>query len=87
MVQIANNLTRLGHTLCPRQASSLTIAADHLVRSSTCIGEIDQVDRYAVMLADIIYVFRSGLSDLHLNVWLGQARSRSRPPVLVFVDF
>ncbi|TPG04133.1 hypothetical protein EAH88_18670 [Rhodanobacter glycinis] len=40
-----------------------------------------------VMLADIIYVIGSGLSDLHLNVWLGQARSRSKPPVLVFVDF
>lgn len=39
-----------------------------------------------VMLADIIYVIGSGLSDLHLNVWLGQARSRSKPPVLFFVD-
>lgn len=39
------------------------------------------------MLADIIYVIGSGLSDLHLNVWLGQARARSKPPVLVFLDF
>ncbi len=39
------------------------------------------------MEADIIFVIGSGLGDLHLNTWLGQARRRDPPPPLVFVDY
>ena len=38
------------------------------------------------MMADIIYVIGSGLSDLHLNTWLGEARRKNPMPPLVFVD-
>ena len=39
------------------------------------------------LAADIIYVIGSGLVDLHLNTWLGDAR-RARPrPRLIFVDW
>ena len=39
------------------------------------------------MEADFIFVIGSGLGDLHLNTWLGQARRRDPPPPLVFVDY
>ena len=38
------------------------------------------------MEADIIFVIGSGLGDLHLNTWLGQARRRDPVPPLLFVD-
>ena len=38
------------------------------------------------LTADIIYVIGSGLSDLHLNAWLGDARRTKPPPPLIFVD-
>ena len=38
------------------------------------------------MTADIIYVIGYGLSDLHLNMWLGEARRMSPVPPLVFID-
>ena len=39
------------------------------------------------MLADIIYVIGCGLSDLHLNTWLGEARRKNPIPPLIFVDW
>ena len=39
------------------------------------------------MLADIIYVIGYGLSDLHLNTWLGEARRKNPMPPLIFVDW
>ncbi len=39
------------------------------------------------LTADVIYVIGSGLTDLHLNTWLGEARRRSPMPPLVFVDW
>lgn len=39
------------------------------------------------MSADVIFVIGSGLADLHLNTWLGEARSRSPKPPLLFIDF
>ena len=39
------------------------------------------------LTADIIYVIGSGLSDLHLNAWLGDARRKSPKPPLIFVDY
>ena len=39
------------------------------------------------MSADIIYVIGSGLVDLHLNTWLGDARRRTPMPRLLFVDY
>ena len=39
------------------------------------------------MRADVIFVIGSGLADLHLNTWLGEARSLSPKPPLLFVDF
>ena len=39
-----------------------------------------------VMRADVIYVIGSGLSDLHLNMWLREARSRNPPPSILFID-
>ena len=39
------------------------------------------------MMADIIYVIGSGLGDLHVNTWLGDARRMNPMPPLVFVDF
>ena len=38
------------------------------------------------LTADIIYVIGSGLSDLHLNAWLGDARRKTPKPPLIFVD-
>ena len=38
------------------------------------------------MTADIIYVIGSGLSDLHLNSWLGDARRKNPQPPLILVD-
>lgn len=38
------------------------------------------------LTADIIYVIGSGLSDLHLNTWLGEARRTNPRPPLIFVD-
>ena len=38
------------------------------------------------MIADIIYVIGYGLSDLHLNMWLGEARRMNPVPPLVFID-
>ena len=38
------------------------------------------------MSADIIFVIGSGLSDLHLNTWMGEARRRDPMPPLLFVD-
>ncbi|MDA9537280.1 hypothetical protein ACM41_13965 [Bradyrhizobium sp. CCBAU 21362] len=40
-----------------------------------------------VMEADVIYVVGAGLGDLHLNTLLAEARSRSRPAPLLFVDW
>ena len=37
--------------------------------------------------ADVIYVIGSGLVDLHLNTWLGDARRLKPIPPLVFVDY
>ena len=37
--------------------------------------------------ADIIYVIGSGISDLHLNAWLGDARRKTPKPPLIFVDY
>jgi hypothetical protein len=39
------------------------------------------------MRADVIFVIGSGLADLHLNTWLGEARARTARPPLLFVDF
>ena len=39
------------------------------------------------MRADVIFVIGSGLADLHLNTWLGEARVRTLRPPLLFVDF
>jgi len=39
------------------------------------------------MTADIIYVIGSGLGDLHLNTWLGEARRKNPKPPLVFVGW
>ena len=39
------------------------------------------------MMADIIYVIGSGLSDLHLNTWLDEARRKNPMPPLIFVDW
>jgi hypothetical protein len=39
------------------------------------------------MLADVIFVIGSGLGDLHLNAWLGQARLRNPLPPLLVVDW
>ena len=39
------------------------------------------------LTADIIYVIGSGLSDLHLNAWLGDARRTNPTPPLIFVDY
>ncbi|MBY5690342.1 hypothetical protein HFO41_16140 [Rhizobium leguminosarum] len=40
-----------------------------------------------LMRADIIYVIGSGLTDLHLNSWLHEARSLSPAVPLLFVDY
>jgi hypothetical protein len=40
-----------------------------------------------VMEADIIYVIGAGLGDLHLNSLLQEARSRSHPAPLLFIDW
>ncbi len=39
------------------------------------------------LMADIIYVIGSGLGDLHLNTWLGEARRKNSKPPLLFVDW
>jgi len=39
------------------------------------------------MRADVIFVIGSGLTDLHLNTWLAEARSRTPKPPLLFIDF
>ena len=39
-----------------------------------------------VMRADVIYVIGSGLSDLHINTWLREARSRKPPTPILFID-
>jgi NAD-dependent SIR2 family protein deacetylase len=39
------------------------------------------------MRADIIFVIGSGLTDLHLNTWLKEARLRSPKPPLLFIDY
>jgi hypothetical protein len=39
------------------------------------------------MRADLIFVIGSGLADLHLNTWLGEARLRTPRPPLLFVDY
>jgi len=39
------------------------------------------------LTADIILVIGSGLVDLHLNTWLGDARCRTPEPRLLFVDY
>ena len=39
------------------------------------------------MVADIIYVLGSGLSDLHLNARLRNARRKNPKPPLIFVDY
>jgi hypothetical protein len=39
-----------------------------------------------MMLADVIYVIGSGLSDLHVNTWLKEARSRNPMPPILFID-
>ena len=38
------------------------------------------------LAADVVYVIGSGLSDLHLNTWLCDARAKKSSPPLVFVD-
>ena len=38
------------------------------------------------MTADVIFVIGCGLSDLHLNTWLGEARRLDPKPPLIFVD-
>lgn len=38
-----------------------------------------------VMRADVIYVVGSGLSDLHINTWLREARSRNPSPPILFI--
>lgn len=40
-----------------------------------------------LMLADVIYVIGSGLTDLHLNSWLREARSLSPAVPLLFIDY
>lgn len=40
-----------------------------------------------VMEADVIYVIGAGLGDLHLNTLLAEARSRTNPAPLMFVDW
>ena len=39
------------------------------------------------LTADIIYVIGSGLGDLHLNTWVGDARRINPKPPLIFVDY
>ena len=39
------------------------------------------------LTADIIYVIGSGLGDLHLNTWVGDARRTNPKPPLIFVDY
>ena len=39
------------------------------------------------MMADIIYVIGYGLGDLHLNIWLAEARRTKPVPPLIFVDW
>jgi hypothetical protein len=39
------------------------------------------------MRANIIFVIGSGLADLHLNTWLGEARARDPRPPLLFIDY
>lgn len=39
-----------------------------------------------MMCADVIYVIGSGLTDLHLNNWLKEARSLNPPTPLLFID-
>lgn len=40
-----------------------------------------------LMTADVIYVIGSGLTDLHINTWLHEARSKHSPTPLLFVDY
>ena len=40
-----------------------------------------------VMSADIIYVIGSGLTDLHVNTWLREARAARPGAPILFVDF
>lgn len=39
------------------------------------------------LAADIIYLIGSGLTDLHLNNWLGEARRQKRLPPIIMVDW
>ena len=39
------------------------------------------------MTADVIFVIGSGLTDLHLNAWLREARSRATRIPLLYVDY
>jgi len=39
------------------------------------------------MRADVVFVIGSGLADIHLNTWLGEARARRPRPPLLFVSF
>ena len=38
------------------------------------------------MTADVIYIIGYGLGDLHLNIWLGEARRMNPVPPLLFID-
>lgn len=40
-----------------------------------------------LMSADVIFVIGSGLTDLHLNTWLKEARRRAELPPILFIDF
>jgi hypothetical protein len=40
-----------------------------------------------LMLCDVIFVIGYGLSDLHLNNWLHEARSRQPRPPILFIDY
>ena len=40
-----------------------------------------------LVAADIIYVIGSGLSDLHINAWLREARNRKPKTPIILVDF
>jgi hypothetical protein len=40
-----------------------------------------------MMRADIIYVIGSGLTDLHINTWLREARAARPAAPIIFVDF
>jgi hypothetical protein len=85
----------------PTNASDIRLMDGRQVVRTAVITGLDKLSRlqqqplshyYAslsrdALTADIIYVVGSGLSDLHLNTWLGEARSKTVSPPMIFVDW